>query len=87
MERQCARPPLQAEPAHGTPGARRRRPPGYPQRAPRHPFSEAQLAHIERRLLVCPVLRSTDLHHELRTEYGYAGSYRTFLRQVRPLRP
>jgi transposase len=63
------------------------RPRGYPQRAPRHPFNAAQLAHIERRLLVCPVIRATDLHHELRTEYGYLGSYWTFLRQVRPLRP
>lgn len=63
------------------------RPRGYPQRASRHPFTAAQLAHIERRLLVCPVLRATDLHHELRTEYGYLGSYWTFLRQVRSLRP
>ncbi|HEY9288376.1 MAG TPA: IS21 family transposase [Candidatus Dormibacteraeota bacterium] len=63
------------------------RPRRYPQRAPLHPFSVAQLAHIERRLAVCPVIRGTDLHRELRTEYGYAGSYWTFLRQVRPLRP
>jgi len=66
---------------------RAERPPGYPPRAPLHPFSVAQLAHIERRLAVCPVIRSTDLHRELRTEYGYGGSYWTFLRQVRSLRP
>jgi hypothetical protein len=35
------------------------RPRGYPQRAPRHPFTEAQLTHIQRRLLVCPVLHTT----------------------------
>jgi transposase len=63
------------------------RPRGYPERAPRHPLSEAQLAYVERRLAVCPVIRTTDLHGELRREYGYAGSYWTFLRQVRPLRP
>ena len=62
------------------------RPRRYPERAPRHPLSAAQLAHIERRLAVCPVIRSTDLHAELCREYGYAGSYWTFLRQVRPLR-
>jgi transposase len=38
-------------------------------------------------LAVCPVIRGTDLHRELRTGYGYAGSYWTFLRQVRSLRP
>ena len=62
------------------------RPRGYPKRAPQHPLSAAQLAHIERRLAVCPVIRSTDLHRELRTGYGYTGSYWTFLREVRPLR-
>lgn len=36
----------------------------YPSRAAKHPLTPAQLAHIERRLLVCPVLRATDLHHE-----------------------
>jgi transposase len=47
----------------------------------------AQLAHVERCLAVCPVLRTTDLHRGLCAAYGYAGSYWTFLRQVRPLRP
>ena len=61
-------------------------PRGYPPRALRHPFTAAQLAHIDRRLTVCPSLRTTDLHHELRTEYGYAGSYSTCRRQLVPLR-
>ena len=50
----------------------------YSRRRPQHPLTPAQLAHIERRLAVCPVLRATDLHHELQSEYGYAGSYWTF---------
>ena len=62
-------------------------PPGYPPRALRYPFTPAQLAHIDRRLAVCPALRATDLHHELGSEYGYAGSYTTFRRQLAPLRP
>jgi hypothetical protein len=32
----------------------------YPPRAPRHPFTPVQLAHIERQLAVCPSLRATD---------------------------
>ena len=63
------------------------RPRQYPPRMPLHPFTAAQRAHVERRLAVCPVIRSTDLHRELCTGYGYVGSYWTFLRQVRPLRP
>ncbi len=31
----------------------------YPRRAPQHPLTHAQLAHIERRLAVCPSLRAT----------------------------
>lgn len=62
-------------------------PRGYPDRASLYPLTEAQLAHVERRLAVCPMLRTTDLHRELCTDYGYRGSYWTFLRQVRPLRP
>jgi hypothetical protein len=38
------------------------------------------LVHIERRLTVCPGIRGTDLHAELRYEYGYGGSYPTFQR-------
>ena len=58
----------------------------YPPRAAKHPLTPAQLAHIERRLLVCPVLRATDLHRELQRDFGYSGSYATFGRQLRPLR-
>ncbi|MHB8719432.1 MAG: hypothetical protein ACYDAC_11160 [Candidatus Dormibacteria bacterium] len=32
------------------------RPQGYPDRAPLYPLSPAQLAHVERRLVVCPML-------------------------------
>ena len=32
-------------------------------------------------------MRSTDLHREVCLQYDYTGSYWTFLRQVRPLRP
>lgn len=32
----------------------------YPRRSPRHPFSAAQSAHVERRLAVCPSVRATD---------------------------
>jgi hypothetical protein len=35
------------------------RPRGYPDRAPLYPLTEAQLAHVERRLVLCPVLRIT----------------------------
>ena len=62
-------------------------PRAYPSRAPKHPLTPAQLAHIERRLLVCSVLRATDLHRELQRDFGYSGSYPTFGRQLRELRP
>ena len=50
-------------------------------------LTEAQLIHVERRLTVCPGIRGTDLHAELRAEYAYAGSYPAFQRQLRRLRP
>lgn len=50
-------------------------------------LTEAQQAHIERRLIVCPTIRGTILHHELRRDYGYVGSYPAFIRHLRPLRP
>jgi transposase len=50
-------------------------------------LSEAQLVHVERRLTVCPGIRGTDLHAELRCEYGYDGSYPAFQRYLRLLRP
>jgi DNA replication protein DnaC len=37
-------------------------------------LNEAQAVHVERRLVVCPGIRGTDLHAELRSAYGYEGS-------------
>jgi len=62
-------------------------PRGYPEREKPTALSEAQLRHVERRLLVCPSLRGTDLHAELVREYGYLGSYPAFARHLRTLRP
>jgi transposase len=59
----------------------------YPTRSKPTALTEAQLRHVERRLLVCPSLRGTDLHAELCRDYGYAGSYVAFARHLRPLRP
>ena len=59
----------------------------YPERAKPTALSEAQLVHIERRLVVCPNVRGTDLHAELRHEYGYDGSYPAFQRHLRLIRP
>lgn len=65
-----------------SPGPRR-----YGPRAQPLALSEPQLIHVERRLAVCPDLRGTDLHAELRHYYGYEGSYPVFQRQLRRLRP
>ena len=62
----------------------------YPERAKPTALSAAQLAHVERRLAVCPTIRGTDLHRELCRDYGYGGSYPAFerhLRRIRPARP
>src|SRR4030088_1682897 len=50
-------------------------------------LNDTQRIHIERRLSVCPGIRGTDLHAELRYEYSYAGSYPAFQRHLRLLRP
>lgn len=50
-------------------------------------LNEAQVTHVERRLEMCPRIRVTILHHELRRDYGYQGSYPAFERHLRPLRP
>lgn len=50
-------------------------------------LTPAQLAHLERRLAMCASIRGTILHHELCRDYGYQGSYPSFARQVRLLRP
>ncbi len=59
----------------------------YSPRAKPTQFTEAQLAHVERRLAVCPTIRGTDLHAELKRSYGYAGSYPAFARHLLTLRP
>lgn len=59
----------------------------YEVRAKPTALTEAQTAHIERRLIVCPTIRGTILHHELRRDYGYAGSYPAFMRHFKSLRP
>ena len=59
----------------------------YPARAKPAALSEAQRAHIERRLAVCPTIRGTDLHAELVGSYEYGGSYPAFARHLRTLRP
>jgi transposase len=59
----------------------------YPERARPTALTEPQVRHVERRLLVCPSIRGTDLHAELCRDYGYGGSYVAFARHLRPLRP
>jgi transposase len=49
-------------------------------------LTEAQLAHLERRLGRCADLRATTLYRELR-ELGYEGSYPSLVRRVRAIRP
>ena len=63
------------------------RPRRYARRESRTALTAAQLAHVERRLAVCPGIRGTVLHHELRRDYGYAGSYPAFVRHLRGIRP
>ena len=59
----------------------------YPQRVKPTALSPAQLAHVERRLTVCPSIRGPDLFAELQRDYGFGGSYPSFQRQLRGLRP
>jgi transposase len=63
------------------------RPRRYPDREIRTALTEAQLAHVERRLAVCPGIRGTILYEELTRDYGYAGSYPAFARHLRAVRP
>lgn len=62
-------------------------PRGYAERAKPTALNEAQVVHVERRLEVCPKIRGSILHDELRRDYGYQGSYAAFERHLRPLRP
>ena len=43
----------------------------YERRAKPTALTEAQAAHVERRLTACPTIRGTLLHHELQRDYGY----------------
>jgi transposase len=58
-----------------------------PQRPKPTALSDAQCAHVERRLAMSPALRGSVLHHELCRDYAYAGSYPAFIRHLRALRP
>jgi transposase len=59
----------------------------YAERAKPTALTEAQQAHVERRLAVCPTLRGTDLYGELTGAYEYTGSYPAFARHLRAVRP
>jgi transposase len=59
----------------------------YPAQAKPTALSEPQLAHVERRLAMCPTIRGTILYHELCRDYCYVGSYPAFIRHLRLLRP
>lgn len=59
----------------------------YPERAKPKALTPAQLAHVQRRLEVCTGIRGTIVNGELVADYGYQGSYPTFARQLRRLRP
>jgi hypothetical protein len=50
-------------------------------------LTEAELAHIARRLERCPAIRGSILHTELQEMYGYGGSDPTFIRRLGTLRP
>jgi transposase len=60
--------------------------PRYRPRARPAELTRAQAAHVVRRLGGHPELRATTLYREVR-ELGYVGSYPSFARRVRVLRP
>src|SRR5215211_1900594 len=60
--------------------------PRYRPRARPAELSQAQAAHVVRRLGAHPELRATTLYREVRG-LGYVGSYPSFARRVRVLRP
>jgi transposase len=60
--------------------------PRYRPRARPAELTKAQAAHVTRRLGAHPELRATTLYREVR-ELGYGGSYPSFARRVRVLRP
>lgn len=61
--------------------------PSYSQRPCPADLNEAQLAYVTRRLEVCHTIRATTLYREVTSELDYTGSYVSFARRVRVLRP
>ena len=59
----------------------------YASRDVRTALSEAQQAHVARRVEVCPTIRGTIVYAELQESYGYTASYPAFIRHLRQLRP
>ena len=59
----------------------------YASRELRTALSEAQQAHVARRIEVCPTIRGTIVYAELQESYGYTASYPAFIRHLRQLRP
>jgi transposase len=59
--------------------------PTYPKRGCPADLTEAQAAHVVRRLATCDKLRATTLYREIK-ELGYEASYVSFARRVRLLR-
>ena len=59
----------------------------YARRAVHTALTEAQQAHVARRVEVCPAIRGTIVCAELRARYGYTASYPAFIRHLRQLRP
>ncbi len=59
----------------------------YAQRPCPAGLNQAQLAYVKRRLEVCSTIRATTLYREVTGELDYAGSYVSFARRIRALRP
>ncbi len=59
----------------------------YPERAKPTELTASQLEHLARRLVVHPGIRGTVLYREVADDYGYAGSYTSFVRHLREVRP
>ncbi|HLF70027.1 MAG TPA: IS21 family transposase [Actinomycetota bacterium] len=60
--------------------------PRYPKRICPAEFTAEVLGHVLRRLEGCKTIRATTLYREV-VEIGYAGSYVSFARRIRLLRP
>ena len=59
----------------------------YGPRAVRSGLTEAQTAHVARRVAICPTIRGSIVYAELQADYGYTASYPAFIRHLRQLRP